>query len=214
MFQPVPDDSTISGLSIEDEILTKMVASARAGDRSAFEFLYRRYNWPIWNFLMRLVCNREIAEDLHQETFIRAWLKLPEIDAKRDLRFGSWLYRLTSHIAIDYLRRANKFDFLSLPEDESDECSVVANLSVKGPEEAFFERNSLEQALMQVWPRFRICLLMQDQWGFSQREIAEILGISVGCVGAYICRGREQFRQAYRYSNEERRKPMKHETKG
>jgi len=196
MLQPVPGDSAFSALPANSTALARVVACAQAGDHAAFETLYWHYNRPIWNRLMYLVGNREAAEELHQETFIRAWINLPKM--KGDLQFGAWLYRIAANTAIDYLRHAQKFEFFPLPEDESEGYSTTEHMSIKGPEEYLCEKDHFERALAQVSRKFRICLLLQDQWGFSQREIAKLLGITISCVGSYICRGREQFRKAHR----------------
>ncbi|MEO8973988.1 MAG: sigma factor-like helix-turn-helix DNA-binding protein, partial [Ktedonobacteraceae bacterium] len=76
-------------------------------------------------------------------------------------------------------------------------------LHVAGPEERTGEMECVERALVQLAPQCRVCLLLQLVAGFSQREIAEALGISEKSVGAYVSRGREQFRRAYRQMKEE-----------
>src|SRR6266516_265209 len=177
-------------------LLAGAIVRVRAGDRASFEILFLHYDKPIWNHLLRLVGNKEVAEDLRQETFVRAWTNLPKMGD--DMQFGPWLHRIAANVAIDYLRREEKFEFLPFQEDELEGSTTVERLSVKSPEEEVCEKDAIEQALAHVSPQSLICLLLQDQWGFSQREIAELLNISVSCVGSYISRGREQFRRAYR----------------
>jgi len=70
-------------------------------------------------------------------------------------------------------------------------------LQAPGPEEHAGEKERIEQAFQYLSPRHRICLLLHDQWGFSQREIAALLNISEKSVSAYMVRGREQFRRLY-----------------
>ncbi len=193
MFQPTRDP-TISAQPTDAISLMELVERVRARDHKAFEVLYEYYKLPIWRCLVRFVYNEHIAEELHQETFERVWHKLPE--QGKILDFQSWLYKIAAHLAIDHLRRAKKFEFLPLPDYEEEQQSTDC-ISIAGFEEQVSEMECCEQALDSVSPRFRTCLLLYDQWGFSYHEIASLLEISVKCVSAYICRGREQFRKAY-----------------
>ncbi|MFL5625168.1 MAG: RNA polymerase sigma factor [Ktedonobacteraceae bacterium] len=201
MLQPMGDNFTNSEPSAHVKVITALVARARKGDKAAFEELYCYYSKPIWNRLIRLVGNREDAEELHQETFFRAWTKLPK--QKHNLQFGPWLYRIAVNLAIDNLRRRKIIEFLSLQEEESEGLNSLDCLRVTGLEEGVCERDYFKKALERVSPRFRICLLLQDQWGFSQFEISKLLQITVGCVSSYTIRGREQFRQAYHHLESE-----------
>jgi len=168
-----------------------LVKYAKLGNEAAFEILYWRYHKPIWNRLVRLVASRQVAEDLHQETFIRAWSNLQHVN---DDGFGPWLYRISANLALDYLRRSKKLMFLSFPnvEPERDE-----RFTTSGPEKYACELDLLQQELSQIAPQARTCIILQDVWGYSQREIAVLLKVSVSCVGAYIHRGREQLRQIH-----------------
>ena len=151
-------------------------------------------------FFSSKLCNRlfqqaEVVYDLFQETFLRAWQKLPEMG--QDVPFEWWLKRIAANIAIDHLRREKKLLFLPLPGDEL-ENQLTSNVpSVPGPEAQLDMRESIRQALRQMSPQNRTCVLLQDQWGFSQREIALVLNISEKSVSTYISRGREQLRQVY-----------------
>jgi RNA polymerase sigma-70 factor, ECF subfamily len=188
--KPMADDTSADQVEQLD-----LVQRARARDRAAFAQLYERYKQPVWNRLFYLVKEREAAYDLFQETFIRVWNKLPTL--KESEQFGAWLQRIAANIAVDYLRRERKV--LSVPflkeDGEAEECALLPR--APGMEEGVGEKECIEQALQRLAPRHRTCLLLHDQWGFSQREIADLLHISEKSVSAYIVRGREQFRQLY-----------------
>jgi len=181
------------------------VERVRARDHGAFEELYKYYTRPILSRLVRLVGDREIAEDLHQETFLRAWRYLPETNDSLKLqpKFQSWLYRIAANLAIDHIKREKKFELLPLPEDEQNMHSHIEYLSITGPEAYICEKECYKKAFASLSPRHQTCLLLYDQWGFSQREISLLLDINVKSVSAYISRGREQFRQAYWYLTNE-----------
>ncbi|MDQ6662751.1 MAG: RNA polymerase sigma factor, partial [Chloroflexota bacterium] len=187
MLEPA-HTSTPSALDTDTEALREAVQRAKNRDHAAFTLLYQHYKSLIWKRLIYLVGNKEIVYDLFQETFLRAWNKLPEL--RDEAQFGSWLSRIAANSAIDYLRHEKKIQFLSLPEDNSDEYVSFLMPTIAGPEEHISEAECIAQALAQMSPRYRICVLLQDQWGFSQREIAEILQISPKGVSAYVSRGR------------------------
>ncbi|HKV59699.1 MAG TPA: RNA polymerase sigma factor [Ktedonobacteraceae bacterium] len=196
MPEPDSDASASATLLADDEsTLAEAVRRARAGDHAAFEYLYQRYKALIWKRLTYFVGEREVVYDLFQETFLRAWQKLAEMG--QDVPFEWWLKRIAANIAIDHLRREKKLLFLPLPDDES-ENQVTSNFpSAAGPEAQLDMRESIQQALRQMSPQNRACVLLQDAWGFSQHEIANMLNISEKSVSAYISRGREQLRQVY-----------------
>ncbi len=193
-------DTANAEVAAQQAWLAEAVQRARARDHAAFEALYQHYKNLIWKRLVHFIGEKEVVYDLFQETFLRAWNKLPEMS--QDMPFEAWLKRIAANIAIDYLRHEKRLLFLPLPEDDSSFSELV---SLAGPEERLSEKECIEQALAHMSPRYRVCLLLQDQWGFSQREIAQLLNISEKSVSANISRGREQVRQVYvRLAGEER----------
>ncbi len=194
MPDPVSDSDALS-FSDSQELLAEAIQRAQAGDQVAFELLYLHYRTSIWQCLIHLIGQRDAVSDLFQETFLRAWNKLPQ--TKKDLQFEPWLKRIAANLAIDYLRREKKFMFSSLPEDESEELAHFALPETANFEEQVSEMECVQKALAHMSPRSRTCLLLQDLWGFSQREIAQLLNISEKSVSAYISRGREQLRLIY-----------------
>jgi RNA polymerase sigma-70 factor (ECF subfamily) len=181
-----PDDS---------DLLAEIVRRAQARDHAAFESLYQQFKTSIWRRLTSLVGEKEVVNDLFQETFLRAWNGLPGTSS--DLQFGPWLRRIAANAAIDYLRHNAKIEIFPLADADQEESQSLF-LQVAGPEASVSERECIEQALAAMLPRYRICVLLQDQWGFSQREIAQLLSITEKCVSSYISRGRVQLRQIYK----------------
>jgi RNA polymerase sigma-70 factor (ECF subfamily) len=188
---------------IEEDALAQVVCNAQQGDHAAFVSLYRRYKALVWQRLTYFVNEQEVVQDLFQETFLRAWQKLPEL--KADVPFESWLKRIAANLAIDYLRHEKQVRFVSLDKDE-EESGKLSSLRNPGGIEAEVDlREGIRLALLAMSPQNRACVLLQDQQGFSQREIAQLLQISEKSVSAYVCRGREQLRQAYLRSGVEPR---------
>ena len=171
----------------------RLVAWARQGDHQAFASLFEAYNARICTYLARLVGDDDLGRDLAQDTFIAAWRALPQIID--ELRFGPWLYRIATNTARSHLRRARLLCLLPFGLENSHAQRAPSNEPEPGARLAAVERIKL--ALATLAPQRRICLLLQVEGGFSQREIAAALGISEKSVSAYVSRGREQFRQAH-----------------
>jgi RNA polymerase sigma-70 factor (ECF subfamily) len=198
MSQPVHEFAA-PALPAEDEALAGLVERARAGDRAAFAALFERYHTRICRYLARLVGDDDLGRDLAQDTFLAAWRAFPAIG--EDARFAPWLYRIATNFARSHLRRARLIRWLPWGEHEGRPSSDYPSSS--GLEEQTGEAERIKLALAEVSSKNRTCLLLQLDAGFSQREIAALLGINEKSVSAYISRGRQQFRQAYQRLEDE-----------
>ncbi|HLW03775.1 MAG TPA: RNA polymerase sigma factor [Ktedonobacterales bacterium] len=188
-----------------DASVTAMVEQARAGDRAAFTALFHQYNAPICRYLARVVGNDDVGRDLAQETFFAAWRALPDLrDASR---FGPWLYRIATNQANSYLRQARVVRWLPWAEPTGPQTESFPTAA--GPEGQVGETQQVAAALAQLTPKYRICLLLQLEGGFSQREIARLLHLTEKSISVYVSRGREEFRRAYQRLEDEAIHPMK-----
>ena len=176
-----------------------LVERACAGDVAAFTALYERYYAPICRYLARLVGDDDQGNDLTQDTFLAAWRALPAIE--RQSYFVPWLYRIASNLARSHLRRTRLIRWLSWGDHEGFQYAGFP--SIAGPEEYTGEAERVKLALAEVSPKYRSCLLLQLDVGFSQREIARLLGLNEKSVSVYVNRGRQQFRQAYHHLEHE-----------
>jgi RNA polymerase sigma-70 factor, ECF subfamily len=168
------------------------VEQAQAGDKLAFASLFENYNTRICTYLAHMVGNEEEGRDLAQETFLKAWQAIGSIH--NESRFDTWLYRIATNTAIDYLRR-RKFHWSRWETIEYED--VPASMRIAGPEEQVAEKEHIRQALAKVSLKYRTCLLLQLVADLSQRQIAASLKISEKSVSVYVSRGCEQFRVAY-----------------
>jgi RNA polymerase sigma-70 factor, ECF subfamily len=180
-----------------------IVALARAGEETAYRELIRRYERPLFSLLYRMVRDRELAEDLAQETFIKA---LNAIESYRpEFKFSSWIFKIANNAAIDHLRR-RELDTLSLdgsPHAETPEAVEATALQIgdrqESPLDAVEARElggQIEQAIAQLRPEYRSCILLRHVEGRAYEEIAEILDLPLGTVKTYIHRARNELRQA------------------
>ena len=167
-----------------------LVARARRGDAAAFTEIFERYHARIVNYLYGLVHDRELANDLAQDSFLKAYKALPRMDD--DLRLGPWLYRIAGNTAFSALRRRKLIRWLPLLND-----GLGESLQDGGAEGEIAEAEAVERALAKLPAKYAAPLLLHSHEGLSCNEIADILGISPGAVKTRLFRAREAFRAAY-----------------
>lgn len=165
------------------------VTTDRATARASIEQLYAAHHGEIYSYLSRMVRDDELAADLTQETFIKAYRAY---DTLADpARARAWLYQIAGRTALDELRRRKIVRFVPW-SGESRGSAVSAE------EAALHGRLSgeLERALEQVPPRQREALLLAELHELSGLELAEALGVSHVAARALLTRARESLRQA------------------
>ncbi len=164
--------------------------------RPLYERLVRDSSLPIFNMAYRLTGNRQEAEDLMQETLVRAWRFFPRFDA--NLSFTSWAYRIMSNVHVDLMRKKGRVSTVSLDQGGSEGASAweVADTTFS-PEDVLMGLHLEEPfqiGLRLMTPEFRMAVLLADVDGLSYEEVAEIMDTSVGTVRSRIHRGRKQLR--------------------
>jgi RNA polymerase sigma factor (sigma-70 family) len=171
----------------------RLVERARDREQKAFSILFNHYNAKICNYLTRLVHDESTALDLAQNTFCRAWEKLPTINEPSC--FKSWLYRIATREAHMHLRCVRQTE--PLPFEEL-EFSLSQHLIVNGPEKQVEETELIKMMLAHLSLQYRTCLVLQIE-GFSLQEISELAGMSEKNVSVSISRAREQCRQFFQH---------------
>jgi RNA polymerase sigma-70 factor, ECF subfamily len=187
----------------------EVVLWARSGQEAAYRELIRRYERPIFALLFRMVRDRELAEDLAQETFVKA---LNAIDSYRpEFKFSSWIFKIANNAAIDHLRR-RELDTLSLdgsPHAETPEAMQATALQIGVRQESPLDTveakelgSAIEAAIGTLRPEYRSCILLRHVEGRAYEEIAEILNLPLGTVKTYIHRARNELRQSLAHLKE------------
>jgi len=177
-----------------------LVSAAKAGDTGAFEELVNRYERKIFRLGMNITQNREDAEDVMQDAFMKSYQNLDRFQG--DSRFYTWLVRIAVNEALMKLRkrRPNQVS-LDEPLTNSDgEDSVFREIEDWGPSpEKKFAQTELNEILNSVIgeldPLFRVAFLLRDVEGLSTEETAQILRISVAAVKSRLLRARLKLRQ-------------------
>ncbi len=186
------EDNKASGL--DDP---KLVRKALRGDRGAFEAIIRKYQQPMLNYVSRMVREREMALDVSQEVFLRAYASLSTY--RPEYKFSTWLFRIASNYLIDYWRK-KKIVAVSLdqPVDEGEDgCYLqVADESASVVRE--LERKELQARLEAAMDRLPAHLKELFVWrhvnGMSYEEMADIKKIPVGTVKNRVFQAKEIMR--------------------
>jgi RNA polymerase sigma-70 factor (ECF subfamily) len=179
-----------------------VVALAQQGRDSAFRELIRRYERPVFSLIFRMVRDRELAEDLAQDTFIKV---LNHIDRYRpEFKLSSWLFKIANNVAIDHLRR-RQLDTVSIdgsPHAQSAEAIEATSFDVVDQQETALDElearelgNSIERAITSLRPEYRSCIMLRHVEGRSYEEIAATLDLPLGTVKTYIHRARHELRR-------------------
>jgi RNA polymerase sigma-70 factor, ECF subfamily len=171
--------------------------TSSAGDRRAlFESLARSTHKQAFALAYRLTGNASEAEDLVQESMIRAFRFFHRYDDA--LPFSSWLYRIMSNTHIDMVRRRGRLRTTSLDQGGSDRTSTWEIADRNSSPDRLMLDDALEEpmqaGLLSMTPEFRTAVLLADVEGMAYEEIAEIMGTSIGTVRSRIHRGRKQLR--------------------
>lgn len=164
------------------------------GDKTAFVELISRYSENLLGYLMRMTGNREQTEDFFQETFVRVHEKACSFQGGN---FKNWLYTIATRIAIDNLRRKKRLRIISLSQnldckdfDEGESSTVVADITHNPSEEA--ERAEIKervkQAIEGLPAKQRATLVLAYYQQLSYREVAEVMGCSIGTVKTQMYR--------------------------
>ncbi|MEP7065448.1 MAG: sigma-70 family RNA polymerase sigma factor [Gemmatimonadota bacterium] len=180
-----------------------VAALAKEGREPAFRELVRRYERPVFSLIFRMVRDRETAEDLAQDTFIKV---LNNIDRYRpEFKLSSWLFKIANNVTIDHLRR-RQLATVSLdgsPHAQTAAEAQATSLDVESRGESALEAiesrelgSAIERAIGKLRPEYRSCILLRHVEGRSYEEIAATLDLPLGTVKTYIHRARHELREA------------------
>ena len=171
----------------------KLVELAREGREDAYADLVRAYRSKVFSMAYGFTGNRESADDLTQEIFLKAYLALPKF--RFGSEFGTWLYRVALNHVRDFLRKKGRVKEVSL--EEIGEISVSDDGVGKREKEREEERmKRLLHAHVETLPaKYRIVLTLRDIQGLPYDEISRVLKVSPGTVDSRIHRARKMLRK-------------------
>ncbi len=161
----------------------------------SWDKIVREHSARVFRLAYRLTGNRQEAEDLTQEVFVRVFRSL---DSFRPGTFEGWLHRITTNLFLDQARRRRRIRFESLPEYAGDRLAGTA----VPPDLTFADQifdDDVELALRELKPEFRVAVVLCDVEGLSYEEISEVLDVKIGTVRSRIHRGRSLLRAALQH---------------
>jgi RNA polymerase sigma-70 factor (ECF subfamily) len=176
-----------------------LVEAARSGDIGAFESLVRRYDRNVFRIAQHITQNREDAEDVVQDAFLKAYQNLGQFQGQS--KFYTWLVRIAVNEALMRLRRRRPERMVSIDEDiKTEEDSMPREIADWSPNpEQLYTRSELKDILGKTIqglpPSFRTVFVLRDVEGLSTEETASALELSVPAVKSRLLRARLQLRE-------------------
>jgi len=166
----------------------ELVQLAQEGDSSAFERLYRKHGRRLYAVCLRMVRDPARAEELVQDTFVRAWDRLSSF--RHESAFGTWLHRVGVNVVLKAIRDEKRRDDRVTNREDLDAFEREVQGSM--PE----TRLDLERAIQALPDGAKQVLLLHDVEGYRYREIAEMMGVAEGTVKSQLSRARRLVREA------------------
>ena len=172
----------------------ELIRAAAAGDEDAFGKLVEQYQHKVYHLALRMCGSADEAADIAQEAFLAAWRGLPSF--RGDSGFATWLYRLTSNAAIDYLRRQKKErGDMSLDDEDLGLDAVDTGPGPQDAAERTEVRSVVAAGLQELSEGHRQVLVLREIQGLSYEEIADVLEVDLGTVKSRISRARSALRK-------------------
>ena len=204
-----PDHSSgeLKPPKLDSSSLSETIRLAQQGDAAAFESIYRLHSGRVYALCLRMLRDPVEAEDLTQEAFMQVFRKIHTF--RGEAAFSSWLHRLTANIVLMRLRR-KKLSSTSLDQllvsDDGDDRSYkepgAPDLRMTG----LFNRSNLQRAVNQLPEGYKATFILYDMQGYEHKQIARILGCSVGTCKSQLHRARKgmcEFLQSLRHYRRE-----------
>jgi RNA polymerase sigma-70 factor (ECF subfamily) len=171
----------------------ELLRAIAGGDHLAFKRLVERYQSRLLNFLYRHLRDRQAAEDLTQEVFLRIYQAAPRFEPRAKVR--TWIFTIAYNLAVNELRRRRRRGFFGLLVHE-DQQGVAAEAPEAGNRLEFEERMAKSLALLPDRQRAALLLRVRDE--LSYQEVGAILGVSRASVESLLFRARERLRRLLR----------------
>tara|TARA_B110000014_G_scaffold189709_1_gene138488 strand:+ start:18071 stop:18658 length:588 start_codon:yes stop_codon:yes gene_type:complete len=160
----------------------KLISAAQNGDSQALEILLKNHYEKIWGICKRLMINDQDALDATQESLIAIATRINKFE--RRSKFSTWLYRVTTNICFDELRKKSR---IPIPDSESEQLEISIDSSF---EKQIDDKLLINEVLNLLPNEFKTALVLRDLCDLNYDEISEILNIPIGTVRSRISRGR------------------------
>jgi RNA polymerase sigma-70 factor (ECF subfamily) len=189
-----PPDTSVSAMPVSGPgNEARLVEEARRGIQAAFGELVIRYERRLVRVIAQFVRDIDLAEDLAQETFLRAYQRLDQFDPAR--RFGPWLFRIGVNLTLDYLRKRKRRGWWSRFTDVS--ADRPPDPATADPRQALDLRQEVEAVLEKIPEKYRTVLVLRDLENFTTSEIAAILSRKEATIRWRLAEARQRFQELW-----------------
>jgi RNA polymerase sigma-70 factor (ECF subfamily) len=179
----------------------ELILQVQAGDTLGFDILVDRYKFRLYNYLLRLLRNEDEAEEIAQETFVKAFIHADKY--KTIARFSTWLYTIATNLVRNRLRAKKRAPmFLSIwsrgHDSDADAPAVDLVDTARQPDALFNDKELSEiisEAIARIPERYRTSFVLREVNQLSYEEIAAVTGLKLGTVRSRINRARNCFRR-------------------
>jgi RNA polymerase sigma-70 factor, ECF subfamily len=185
---------------------SEFIARSRNGDKDAYRVLVQAYQDRIYTLAFSMTRQRELAEDVTQDVFVKAFFALSSF--KGDSAFFTWLYRIASNTCLDHLRRRRPNEIsIDAPvgeeEDGLERLETFRAPKADQPEAGLEEQAEAVSLLGALTPEQRLILTLREGQGYAYEEIGEIMKCGVNTVKSRLNRAREALKRLYeaKYGN-------------
>jgi len=184
------------GQKPDSSSFSEAIRLAQQGDAPAFEIIYQQHSARVYALCLRMLCDPVQAEDLVQEVFIQLFRKIHTY--RGESAFSTWLHRLTANLVLMHLRRKKPISISLDDIDGSDEGDDRPQKEIGAPDPrltGLIDRVTLQSAIEQLPRGYREIFTLYDVQGYDHREIARILGRSVGNSKSQLHKARKRLRE-------------------
>jgi len=175
-----------------------LIRKVKKGDLDAYGTIIQDYQSSVFNVCYRILGNRQEAEDLTQEAFLRAYQKISSFDLNRP--FGPWMRTLAANLCYNHLKRA-RLNRVPL-EDERDSVKDDPKYGPEGALEINQEHQALYQAVWKLPDTHRVALELRHFQGLTYQEMAEAMNLPLNTVRSHLYRGRQKLAELLEEENE------------
>jgi RNA polymerase sigma-70 factor, ECF subfamily len=185
-----------------DALIKERINQVLKGDHNAFGEIVELYKDKVFQICFRMLGNRQEAEDLAQEAFVRAFVNIRSFNIQ--MKFSTWLYRIATNLCIDRLRKKKPDYYLDAEVSGTEGLNMYSQIAsdMAKPEdevESLELQETIQVEIMKLPEKYRSVIVLKYIEELSLKEISEILDLPVGTVKTRIHRGREALRKQLRH---------------
>lgn len=189
-------ETGITGLATAEESVAednKIIKLIQSGNTDLFAVIIERYQGKLFAYLYRLIGNREEAEDLLQDVFIKAFKNMRSYDAER--KFSSWIYRIAHNEAVNHIKRKSLKRFISWEDITTTKDKLMSNSTEDGADKLWLRKETIgevDEAINKLPIKYKQVLILRYYSDKSYEEISEILQKPINTVGTLINRAKKK----------------------